>query len=270
MQLDSFFIIGKSHKVCEDYALCNSASHNFFGVSDGCSSSKDTDFGSRILLKSFEQNTSFMFDRKYIEAIWARAVNITDTLKMPVTCLDATINIGYNTQVEGVDAIQVICIGDGFIVAQMNDNSFELIEIEYDQNAPYYLSYVFDTDRKKQYMAQNQKKKVTIKEYNENLELTDEYPSTTDENIKVDEFSKLWFPTSVYKSVSLFSDGLKTFIPHDQTKQKIPLAKIVKELISFPIINGEFVKRRCMKFIKTYPEHAFYDDVSMATCINER
>jgi hypothetical protein len=69
--------------------------------------------------------------------------------------------------------------------------------------------------------------------------------------------------------VSVFSDGLKTFIPHDQTKPKLPLEQVVMELINFPIINGEFVKRRCMKFMKNHEESSFYDDFSMATFVRD-
>jgi hypothetical protein len=114
-----------------------------------------------------------------------------------------------------------------------------------------------------------QKKTVKYKEYNDNGVLEDEWLSDTDDNITVDKFSTLWYPTDVYNSVSVFSDGLKTLFPHDRTKPYMPIEQVVKELTAFPVVNGDFVKRRCLKFMKTHPDHAFYDDFSMATYIKD-
>ncbi len=62
MSSDSFFTIGKSHDICEDYA-CNGVFNDeiaYVIVCDGCSSSTHTDFGSRILSKSIEKNLMWL------------------------------------------------------------------------------------------------------------------------------------------------------------------------------------------------------------------
>ena len=48
---DAHFSIGKTHRVCEDYARAGLLPDGraFAIVSDGCSSSPDTDFGSRLM-----------------------------------------------------------------------------------------------------------------------------------------------------------------------------------------------------------------------------
>ena len=54
---DHLFWAGDSHKVNQDYCLSGSKSGLHYAiVSDGCSSSPDTDFGSRILAKAAENN----------------------------------------------------------------------------------------------------------------------------------------------------------------------------------------------------------------------
>lgn len=269
MQTDTFFSIGKTHKVCEDYAQTSLPTNpnNVFAISDGCSSSKDTDFGSRILLKLLCNVHTLPLHQCLYDYIWNEAVKVVDSLMMSLGCLDATINFGYKTAVNGVEGIKVTTVGDGFIVAEHNDGGFEIVEVEYDKNAPYYLSYVFDKARKDNFMQLNQKKTVSVKVYDLNIKLVDSYVSTMENNVKVDEFSTMWFPLNVYKSVSVFSDGLKTFAPNDQSLPKLPFEKMVKELITFPVPKGEFVKRRGLSFLKKYKDYSFLDDFSMATTV---
>lgn len=269
MQMDTFFTMGKSHKVCEDYAVCdydNDGLEQFIAISDGCSSSKDTDFGSRILLKLFKSHIA-PCSPHCAKGLWYAAKGIVEQLNMPTACLDATINFGFTNELNGVKGVEVYTIGDGFIVAELNDGGFVIVEIEYDQNAPYYLSYVFDSARKEQFMKLGQKKIVTVKTYSPTCVMEGNYLSSSICDVAVDHFSQYWFPFDKYKSVSVFSDGLKTFIPTDASQQKLPLEQIVKELITFPVPNGEFIKRRGISFLKKHKDHAFFDDFSMATIV---
>ncbi|MFN2514557.1 MAG: protein phosphatase 2C domain-containing protein, partial [Pyrinomonadaceae bacterium] len=67
MNVDSAFIIGATHAVCQDYAVAgnglpthqardeNSPAAPYLILSDGCSSSPDTDIGARLLVKAAEQ-----------------------------------------------------------------------------------------------------------------------------------------------------------------------------------------------------------------------
>jgi hypothetical protein len=274
MSIDSFFTIGKSHKVCEDYAIFTPETNPtpLFGISDGCSSSIDTDIGSRILLKCLisTYQSGIKLNGEDYGVLWGKASEAVKILGLPLKCLDATLNFGYVTTLNNVEGVEVITIGDGFVVAQKHNGEFVIINIEFSQNAPYYLSYEFDRDRRDQFMILDQKKEITTKFVNANGQLSSEYLSSMAISMPSSQkITKSWFPFSEYKLVSVFSDGLKTFIPQDQTQPKLPLEQIVKELISFPQTNGEFVKRKCLRFLKNHPASYFYDDFSMATLIKE-
>ena len=126
MITDSYFAIGSSHRVCEDYAIHSLPGvHNLFAISDGCSSCKDTDFGSRILLKCLQHHSGKGFDLMFV---WEDAKKIIRKLDMPLESLYATMIYGYTTERNGVKGVEVICIGDGYIVAQDNKNNFEIIK----------------------------------------------------------------------------------------------------------------------------------------------
>ncbi|HYO91642.1 MAG TPA: hypothetical protein VEQ40_08400, partial [Pyrinomonadaceae bacterium] len=67
MNADSAFLIGATHAVCQDYAVAgngtpderaavsNLQANPYVILSDGCSSSPDTDIGARLLVKAAEQ-----------------------------------------------------------------------------------------------------------------------------------------------------------------------------------------------------------------------
>src|SRR6185295_20387035 len=56
MNADSTFMIGTTHSVCQDYALANNASNaSNVIVTDGCSTSPDTDIGARLLVRAASQ-----------------------------------------------------------------------------------------------------------------------------------------------------------------------------------------------------------------------
>src|SRR5215203_2249321 len=51
MNTDCFFNIGATHSVCQDYVVASP----YLILSDGCSSSPDTDIGARLLVKAAER-----------------------------------------------------------------------------------------------------------------------------------------------------------------------------------------------------------------------
>ncbi len=60
METNSFYQIGKEHKVCEDYASCGIEPFPYAILSDGCSTGKNTDIGSRILVSITKKKSSFI------------------------------------------------------------------------------------------------------------------------------------------------------------------------------------------------------------------
>jgi len=238
MNTDSHFTIGKSHKVNQDYASHGS---NFVLISDGCSSSKNTDFGSRLLIKTYkilinDDNSSF-FDAL------SKSRNITDDLKISPEALDATLlsikvdNEKYYLQVSG----------DGFFVKVMNDGMIEYKSFSYPSGAPYYLNYATDSKRQAKY-KELYGAKLIIKTYLENNLWNQE--EMEDFFIYRDEGS-----LKNIKYLAVMTDGVASFMKRDNTetsKSSVSVSEydIIKELVGYKNHNGEFVKRRMQAFAK--------------------
>ena len=61
MNKDSFFKIGSTHNICQDYAISGRDEHykvDYAIISDGCSGAEDTDIGSRLVSLIAKQNIS--------------------------------------------------------------------------------------------------------------------------------------------------------------------------------------------------------------------
>jgi hypothetical protein len=91
---------------------------------------------------------------------------------------------------------------------------------------------------------------------------------STGSHLSNNDVERFTFDMDNIKSISLFTDGVKTLLPNSSNMPKKSMEYIIKELIRFPLTNGEFVNRRCMKFIKIHQDYHFYDDFSMATLAN--
>ena len=82
---DSYFCIGSTHDVCQDYAI-SSPDRLRAIISDGCSSAPDTDFGSRLLVKAKERNfyenddSIILSARNSADAIGLHDITLTATL----------------------------------------------------------------------------------------------------------------------------------------------------------------------------------------------
>ncbi len=257
MNTDSHFTIGKSHKVNQDYA---SHGPDFVLVSDGCSSSKHTDFGSRLLVKTYksiinDQTTSFF------DAV-GKSYRVIDDLGIPSEALDATLlslkvdNNKFNLQVSG----------DGFFVKVKNDNSIEYKSFIYPSGAPYYLNYSTNFARKEKY-KQLYGTKLIVKTYNKDVLISEE--------VFDDQFIyKLEESVDDIKSISIMTDGIASFLRYDITqtsKSNVQVSEydVIKELTSYKNHNGEFVKRRMQAFEKHCQINNWenMDDFSVGTII---
>src|SRR5690606_17939856 len=110
-------------------------------VSDGCSSSKDTDIGARILaraaLECIYKSTHGI--KVFSEAIMAKAETQCLSLGLEREALDATLLVA----VQWEKNVDVFMMGDGLISLEIGDHT-ELIRAEYPMNMPYYPSYLID------------------------------------------------------------------------------------------------------------------------------
>lgn len=264
MNTGSAFYIGKTHKVCEDYTCHGLAPEPYILVSDGCSSSPKTDFGSRILVQVssdlFEKNKDFDIEEVLLEAEELRRLfNISQE------SLDATLLGAY---VKG-DEYHLLMCGDGVLVKTKHDGTMEVVLIEYPSGAPFYLSYNLNQTRKTGYIKHfTLEKKISTWQIQpdgaiENL-LEREY---RDDNHYQETGS-----CKDYKSISLMSDGVVSFYEllntgTSKSENPILVHEVLKKLLDFKGFQGEFVERRVQKFRKECEKMNWYhaDDISLAT-----
>ena len=156
IQTDTFLKIGKTHQECEDYIVSGWNPHQHVILSDGCSSSKQTEMGARILCHLAKQYITYRRqDYRYPFLDYDEMGNwiihnaglTARQLGLKTSCLDATLIIAYVHD----DRVHIYMYGDGVVVIQRNDGQIAMMEIEYTKNAPNYLSYRIDPERKDLY-----------------------------------------------------------------------------------------------------------------------
>lgn len=257
MNTDAAFRIGDSHLICEDYATDYNP-HNDSSrivVCDGCSSSKMTDVGARLLALS----TAHIIGQHYT------AVNnihrIANFLisqyrgKFPNALFDSTLLFAHSTG----DYIQAVICGDGVMALKKKTGDIIIRNYEYTKNYPYYLSYELDQGRKKEWEKVDQEYGYIMSIIKMDMIVKQKYiiPVET-------PYSSMRMEKSEYEWIALFSDGVNSF--SDADKNNIPAEIIISRLTDFKSFTGQFVNRRMNKFkkecIKSGWKH--YDDISMA------
>ncbi len=270
MSIDSHYYIGHSHKVCQDYTTQN---HNSVIVSDGCSSSPNTDIGARLIALEaahyyFHADTNYLFD-DLTKPVIDGLNNLKFELRLENQVFDATL---LALRVEPSDAafnnFNVCCFGDGVIAKLRTDGSIHVTIIEYPSGAPYYISYKMDTVRSDKYISMFGTSKLIktflisengIKNYNE-IETDALDPYIINSTI----------PNTNTICVAIMSDGVLSLTKQsdsETSKKRIPVetSEVLKKLLSFKNFTGEFVTRRLQRFQKECIELGWqnYDDISI-------
>lgn len=282
MNVDSFFTAGRGHPVCQDYAMAKLHGEGSFPipdrwyghrpyliVSDGCSSSPQTDVGARILVHIAEKFIREMYDRDSMLSWEAFGVVVitqaqlcAKIMGLPYNCLDATLLVGfettnlYKTYSKDQFGLTIYIYGDGHVLgvpAKEEEESYYMA-VEYDQNAPYYLTYLTDTYRRKLYLDQGI---LRYKNSSNRRQKVVEPPASP---------NMLHLSYKDYKYIALGSDGLSAFM-NSQTGESYPGAEIMNSFLSFKNTKGEFVKRRVKRAIRDLERDKDIipgDDVSIA------
>ena len=253
MNTDHYFAMGKSHKVCQDYAYSgkNSVGNHVAVISDGCSASPDTDFGARFLVRSVVicgAQTKFgipNYEEALVRgAIWCASQAHKGLLLSP-QCLDATM---MYLEVIG-DKIIVVTAGDGVIFGVTKNGQLDFWNIEYPSGAPFYPSYLLDEDRYDRY----------LEEFGDTYVLKKNREDLLCENSEHDGMVHLsTFRKENYKFIGVASDGIHTC--------NMSTEEALKQLTAFKGVKGDFVKRRMRRFLKNCRKNNTYptDDISMA------
>jgi hypothetical protein len=260
MHADCYFATGSSHSVCQDYAL---ARDSYVIVSDGCSSSPHTDFGSRFLAHSLDQVFQLLRpgDHKIaVDRAATMAITHARSLGLPPECIDATLLYARVAE----DFVYFGLCGDGAIAVRHKDGTIDLITAAYESGAPYYPSYEMDQNRKEQYIAEfGLKRTEVVTKFKADGELRYTAPITDTESF-------VW-PVDNVELILVMSDGIHSFLKTvvdggTKTQQKVLIQDVVKPLMAFKLMKGKFVERRAKRFLKECQKNNIqhYDDVSVA------
>jgi hypothetical protein len=250
--LDSYYTIGKLHLFCEDYVCQGELPFPYIILADGCSAALNSDLGARLLVLNARSLLSRFAlsagdEAEQIARHWRlgrriirRAARQAQDLGLNEGVLDATLLIAW---CDG-ETVYVHLYGDGCIVTRNADGAVAAIQVEYAENAPYYLSYLFDTERGALYReaigdAQGQ----SIRYLYEGGATVRQEPFDTP---TLFSFSLATFPT-----VMVSTDGLHSFL-NAETGERLALLEVAQRFLDFPHFNEGFVKRQTRDVLADY------------------
>jgi len=149
MHADAHFERGRTHAVCQDYALAQTTARGAWAlVCDGCSSSRDTDVGARLLAHAA---AAILRDGRLpgSSACWRVADRAAGHLGLAPASVDATVVAAL----ELPDRIVAIIRGDGIVAARRRDGTIEVTLRRCRDECPDYPSVVGDPDRRACWLA---------------------------------------------------------------------------------------------------------------------
>ena len=277
MNSDHYFYIGKSHNVNQDYSISGEINGTHYCiVCDGCSGSPDTDIGARLLARSalsyIDRIHSDAFQNDVLhDLIISKAAMQAKALDLHPRALDATLLIASFYK----DTFYVKMYGDGCSIIKFTDGTMDIHEVEFPQNAPYYLNYLA---RDSQYIEEY-KQYIGKFKYTDLIHI-DGAQKNIREKFAPEKPSDMWkdlgYPKDSIQFIALMSDGVKSFdtkkISNDSiTNENVDHIEIINELTSFKNTKGEFVKRRVHNALKTFASNDIHhkDDLSVAVLYND-
>ena len=262
---DSAFYIGSTHNVCEDYAVNGD---NYIIISDGCSSSKNTDIGARLLCEYSKKNSCY----KNLQSDLFPAISIISKyIGLSKNSLDVTFLLAY---VEDNELLIINTIGDGNIIIKTKDGIIHVISMNYSKSAPYYINYYLSKNDDmlwEKILSNNYVIEYTKIKHIGKTNGEDDYFIETSKSPNNDfnpmffipncdfsfspKINKLAIESSDIEWVALSSDGLSSFyeqITTETSKYNNPISYIdvIIELLKIKNTNGRFVQRRLNKFRK--------------------
>ena len=230
MNADSTINIGSTHSLCQDYVI---ARNDYVILSDGCSSSPDTDVGARLLVKALDQLLKNPTDIEELHKKAARiALDWANMIALPPQSIDATLMSIHATN----EDLIIACSGDGVIILESQAGVLDVYSISSPSGYPFYPSYIHQPDRLSE-LVTNDRHTKTIKDLRSNTVTTNDSLTIT-------------FKLNIadYKYAAIASDGMNSF--YSKGAGPICLPDVLKEFWSFKNSHGAFVERRMKRFKK--------------------
>ena len=284
MNADCVFRIGSTHKVCQDYAM---AKKNAVVISDGCSGSRLSDMGSRLLCINFFEQLGFIKHGNWFLSEAQCLLPVRPVLKMldlPRESLDAT--FGYVAVKDDLGVAKLY--GDGAIIIGLKNGNFMVLSCEYVDGYPFFINYLFDESvRFSSWTEENNKRILTSIEYctepcedGEQVILTNFNDVNTQTGGKcIDGALIQWDELSVgvvvgnikdIQYLAVTSDGIASFYQTKETEtslttKSISYMDVIKKLLPFKSFKGSFAQRRVNKFLKECKKDGWDhgDDISL-------
>jgi hypothetical protein len=274
--IDSFMTIGNSHEVCEDYIYSSFGVDPYIILSDGCSSSNNTDVGARVLVHSarnilnrFIYKTGMPINADTMGDMIANEADETiKKMGLNTSALDATLIIAYRLK----NKIVINVFGDGNVILKKKDGTTKIYNYQYANNMPYYLSYYVDAGRQNQYCREmfdvdegGKTMTTNLLRLNNDPALRDYHEYSHEDFVKIPTFV---LPIEEYAMIGIASDGIESFGNPVSGLRKDHYV-VLEELTAFKGTVGEFLKRRCKRAIKNYKKEGIehYDDVSIGVML---
>jgi len=267
INIDTFTEIGKIHKICEDYIISGFDPVPYIILSDGCSSSKHTDTGARILAhlakKYLKDEANIMgleslVDIDYKEmgtSIISQALLLAEYLDLNLSNLDATLIVSFFIN----NSIRIYVYGDGFIIWIDKNGNVRYIEISFSSNAPFYLTYLVDKEKNSIYKEANLHR---IERFSSSPNLPNNLESVIE--TPYDQETLRIFNTNKFPTILIASDGISSFI-HKDNDITVTTNSIVTEFTRFKTMKGEFITRRSKKAIQDIKTNDIFhlDDITI-------
>jgi hypothetical protein len=260
--IDSFFVAKSPLAPCEDYALAGDRPLPHLILADGCSNSPGTHLGAALMVHAarnalFQQASAGRgraadlpgVDRLGRSAL-REASRMARWLRLPATALDVTLMV----MVAADRQFDVTVYGDGCIAWRPLGASVErVVEIRYDTNAPYYLSYQLDADRRQRYHATLGGPKRICG------------PGLAELVVAHDAPTRFIFPMAGTEMLALASDGLGAFVGAG-TNDRLALEEAAAIFTAFKSPCGAFVQRRVRRGLRQLERRGYHlsDDLSLA------
>ncbi len=268
--LDSHYTIGRLHLLCQDYVCQGWKPFPYVVLSDGCSAAPDSDLGARLLTLNARRllpwfalpvaNEAERVDRHWRlgRRIVRRAARQARDLGINEDVLDATLLVAWCAE----DTVYVHLYGDGCIAARRADGEIAVIEVEYAENAPYYLSYLLDQERHDLYASAIGDPSIAQSVH---------YLSETGATRRLEPFNTATvfsFSLAALPTVAIATDGLHSLV-NAETGDRLGTLPVARELLDFADINDGFVTRRLRQALVGYGRQGVFnfDDLSLGAFV---